>query len=50
MYTTTGTMVSCEFQNMLEYGWLTVTITKNGAWTAQSTTSAAYGMVTASTP
>jgi hypothetical protein len=42
-------MVSCEFQNAGKYGWLDVTITKNGAWAAQSTTSAAYGIVMAST-
>jgi hypothetical protein len=48
-YTVTGTMVSCEFQNAGKYGWLDVTITKNGAWAAQSTTSAAYGIVMAST-
>jgi hypothetical protein len=49
IYGTTGTMVSCEFQNMGEYGWLDVTITKDGAWAGQSTTSAAYGVVTVAT-
>jgi hypothetical protein len=48
-YETTGTMVSCEFQNAGQYGWLDVTVTKDGAWAAQSTTSAAYGVVTVAT-
>ena len=49
-YKTTGSIVSCEFQNQGEYGWLDVTITKDGAWVAQATTSAAYGIVSAATP
>jgi hypothetical protein len=48
-YETTGSIVSCEFQNMGEYGWLDVTVTKDGAWAGQSTTSAAYGVVTVAT-
>jgi hypothetical protein len=47
-YETSGTIVSCEFQNTLAYGWLDVTITKDGAWVTQDTTSAAYGVITLS--
>lgn len=49
-YKTTGSIVYCEFQNQGKYGWLDVTITKDGAWAAQATTSAAYGIVSVATP